>query len=144
MFVARAFLRLAHASLPENPQANRNVRFGPLAGYLRWIDYRGEEFPNAIRIEHHKTGARVLHPLEETIDGKTAKFYEDVEAVLVELPRRGIPMIFREIAAPRDQKEQKTIHKPFSFSGFQKIVQRLRAQIGLPRTFTLDACRHGG
>src|SRR5262249_39955905 len=29
---ARAFLRLAHASPPENHQANRNVRFGPL-GY---------------------------------------------------------------------------------------------------------------
>jgi hypothetical protein len=27
---AHAFLTLAHASLPENPQANRNVRFGPL------------------------------------------------------------------------------------------------------------------
>jgi hypothetical protein len=115
-----------------------------LAGYLRWTDYRSEEWPNAIRIEHHKTGARVLHPLEETIGGMTTKFYEDAEAVLAQLPRRGIPMILREIAVPRDQREQKTIHKPFSFSGFQKIVQRLRAQIGLPPTFTLDACRHGG
>jgi hypothetical protein len=53
-------------------------------------------------------------------------------------------MILREIAAPRNRKAQKILHKPFSFSGFQKIVQRLRAQIGLPRTFTLDACRHGG
>ena len=26
----------------------------------------------------------------------------------------------------------------------QKIVQRMRADIGLPATFTLDACRHGG
>jgi hypothetical protein len=115
-----------------------------LAGYLRWTDYRSEEWPNAIRIEHHKTGARVLHPLEETIGGMTTKFYEDAEAVLAQLPRRGIPMILREIPAPHDQKEQKTIHKPFSFSGFQKIVQRLGAQIGLPSTFTLDACRHGG
>jgi hypothetical protein len=26
----------------------------------------------------------------------------------------------------------------------QKIVQTMRAKIGLPTTFTLDACRHGG
>src|SRR5260370_13325919 len=34
--------------------------------------------------------------------------------------------------------------KPFSFSGMQKIVQRMRKEIGLPSSFTLDACRHGG
>ena len=37
-----------------------------LAGYLRWTDYRSKEWPNAIRIEHHKTGELVWHPLEET------------------------------------------------------------------------------
>ena len=26
----------------------------------------------------------------------------------------------------------------------QKIVQRMRKEIGLPGEFTLDACRHGG
>jgi hypothetical protein len=26
----------------------------------------------------------------------------------------------------------------------QKIVQTMRAKLGLPSTFTLDACRHGG
>lgn len=34
--------------------------------------------------------------------------------------------------------------KPYSFSGMQKIVQRMRKEIGLPNEFTLDACRHGG
>ena len=34
--------------------------------------------------------------------------------------------------------------KPYSFSGMQKIVQRMRKEIGLPVHFTLDACRHGG
>ena len=34
--------------------------------------------------------------------------------------------------------------KPYSFSGMQKIVQRMRKEIGLPVEFTLDACRHGG
>src|SRR5258706_15142525 len=34
--------------------------------------------------------------------------------------------------------------KPYSFSGMQKIVQRMRREIGLPSKFTLDACRRGG
>lgn len=34
--------------------------------------------------------------------------------------------------------------KPYSFSGMQKIVQRLGKDIGLPPELTLDACRHGG
>ena len=34
--------------------------------------------------------------------------------------------------------------KPYSFSGIEKIVQTMRKEIGLPSTFTLDACRHGG
>jgi hypothetical protein len=64
------------------------------------------------------------------------RFYEDAEAILARLPRRGVPMILREV---RDG-----ITKPFSFSGMQKIVRSMRDQIGLPSTFTLDACRHGG
>src|SRR5205085_5126658 len=50
--------------------------------------------------------------------------------------RRGVSMILREV---EDGKA-----KPFSFGGMQKIVQRMRKEIGLPPTFTLDACRHGG
>jgi hypothetical protein len=106
-----------------------------LAGYLRWTDYR-KEWPNVIKIEHHKTGAVVWHPLEETTDAGNVKFYEDAEAVLARLPRRGVPMILRQV---RDG-----VTKPFSFSGMQKIVHRMRDEIGLPSTFTLDACRHGG
>src|SRR5262245_4444948 len=60
----------------------------------------------------------------------------DVEAVRALLPRRGVPMILREV---RDG-----ITKPYSFSGIQKIVHTMRDKIGLPSTFTLDACRHGG
>jgi hypothetical protein len=115
-----------------------------LAGYLRWTDYRSKEWPNAIRIEHHKTGELVWHPLEETIDGVTTKFYADAEAILTKLPRRGVPMILREVKVAGAEADQKTTYKLFSFSGFEKIVQRLRNEIGLPSTFTLDACRHGG
>jgi len=115
-----------------------------LAGYLRWTDYRSKEWPDAIRIEHHKTGELVWHPLEETIDGVTTKFYADAEAILTKLPRRGVPMILREVKVAGAVGDRKATYKLFSFSGFEKIVQRLRNEIGLPSTFTLDACRHGG
>jgi hypothetical protein len=107
-----------------------------LAGYLRWTDYRSKEWPSAIKIEHHKTGAVVWHPLEELTAAGIVKFYEEAEAVLARLPRRGVPMILREV--------REGITKPFSFSGMQKIVHTMRDKIGLPSTFTLDACRHGG
>ncbi|MGL3214242.1 hypothetical protein [Bradyrhizobium sp. BR 1433] len=45
-------------------------------------------------------------------------------------------MILREV--------KNGVAKPYSFSGMQKIVQRMRKEIGLPKEFTLDACRHGG
>ena len=107
-----------------------------LAGYLRWTDYRSAEWPNAIKIEHHKTGAVVWHPLEEMTDTGLVKFYEEAEQVLAQLPRIGIPIILREV--------RKGVTKPYSFSGMQKIVHIMRDKIGLPSTFTLDACRHGG
>ena len=107
-----------------------------LAGYLRWSDYRSAGWPTAIKIEHHKTGAVVWHPLEEMTDGGLVKFYDEAEQVLAKLPRLGVPMILRQVS--------KDVSKPYSFSGMQKIVHTLRDKIGLPSSFTLDACRHGG
>jgi hypothetical protein len=107
-----------------------------IAGHIKWTGYRAGPVPT-IQIEHHKTGAVVQHPLEEKLaDGTVVKFYADAEEVLSHLTRRGIPMILREV---EDGK-----CKPYSFSGMQKIVQRMRKEIGLPSEFTLDACRHGG
>ena len=49
-------------------------------------------------------------------------------------------MILREIKTTNG-----VAFKPYSYSGFEKIVQQLRKEIeGLPSYFTLDACRHGG
>jgi hypothetical protein len=111
-----------------------------LAGILRWPDYRSKEWPSAIKILHHKTGAVVWHPLEETVEGITVQFYAEVEAILDQLPRRGVPMILRQI-----KTRNGVAFKPFSNSGFEKIVQQLRKEIeGVPSYFTLDACRHGG
>jgi hypothetical protein len=42
-----------------------------LAGYVTWSSYRSKEHPNAIKILHHKTGAVVWHPLEETTEAGT-------------------------------------------------------------------------
>jgi hypothetical protein len=107
-----------------------------LAGYLRWSDYRSKEWPSAIKIEHHKTGAVIWHPLEDHTGNDIVRFYEEAEAVLGHLPRRGVPMILRQV--------KEGVTKPFSFSGMQKIVHTMRDRLGLASTFTLDACRHGG
>jgi hypothetical protein len=111
-----------------------------LAGVLCWPDYRSKEWPNAIKILHHKTGATVWHPLEDTVDDVTVRFHSEAEAIITKLPRRGVPMILREVRT-RDG----AVFKRYSHSGFEKIVQQLRKEIeGLPSYFTLDACRHGG
>jgi hypothetical protein len=107
-----------------------------VAGYIRWTD----EAPTAIRIIHHKTGAVVLHPLEDA-DG--TQFYADAEAVLVQVPRRGLPIVMRDTRGNVEQGRAKPA-KLYSAGGMEKLVRRLRERAKLPRTFTLDACRHGG
>jgi len=102
-----------------------------IAGHIKWTGYRTGPKPT-IRVEHHKTGEVVDHPLEA--DG--VKFYEEAEDVLSHLPRRGVPMILREIAPGKS--------KPFGMSSMQHIVQRMRVKLDLPKHFTFDACRHGG
>lgn len=97
-----------------------------LGGYVRWTDYQPGR---SIRIEHHKTGAIVEHPLAD-LDG--APFYAAAEAVLARVPRRGIPIVLRETGAPWEPTRA------------AQIVRRIADAAGLPKTFTLDACRHGG
>jgi hypothetical protein len=107
-----------------------------LEGHLSWPNYRGREQPDAIKIFHHKTGAVVLHPLEESTGDGLVQFYTEAEAVLAKLPRRGVPMILRE---RRDGTAG-----PFKPNHMAKLVRKLAGDMGLPATFTLDACRHGG
>jgi hypothetical protein len=106
-----------------------------LAGFIRWNDFRGAAAPNAIKIEHHKTGGAVLHPLEAVIDGERVEFYPEAEAVLKCLPRRGIPMILK---LRRDGTAE-----PYTSMTMAKVVVKIRDAVGLPG-FTIDACRHGG
>jgi hypothetical protein len=107
-----------------------------IGGYLTWPDYRPVDYPHALRIVHHKTGAVVWHPLEETAADGSARFYPEAEAVLARLPRRGVPMIL--------QARKNAPSAPYSIMAMDKRVRKLRLALGLPSTFTLDACRHGG
>jgi hypothetical protein len=84
----------------------------------------------------------VLHPLE---DGDGTLFYADAEAVLAQVPRRGVPMVLCQPPGEIDGKPKPPKPpKPYAMPSVQHIVQRLRKVAGLPSTFTLDACRHGG
>jgi hypothetical protein len=107
-----------------------------VGGCLTWPDYRPADFPHALRIVHHKTGAVVWHPLEEATPDGTIRFYPEAEDVLARLPRRGVPMILKAV------KHGPAV--PFSIMAIDKRVRKLRLALGLPATFTLDACRHGG
>jgi hypothetical protein len=111
-----------------------------LAGYVGWNDYRGAKAPNQIRIEHHKTGEMVLHPLEETAVDRAGSqvrtlFYEEAEDVLSKVPRLGLGIVMRD----RPKGPMK-----WDIMSMGRLVRALREQLGLPETFTLDSCRHGG
>lgn len=106
-----------------------------LAGYVTWNGYRGKEHPTQIRIEHYKTGEMVMHPLEETRDGERTLFYEEAEEVLSHLKRVGVGLVMRP--APKGAR-QWNVHT------MDRHVRFLREKLGLPSTFTMDACRHGG
>ena len=59
-----------------------------LAGFIRWTDYRGRDASTAIRITHHKTGAVILHPLEETIIGENGYAKRTMERALAATRKR--------------------------------------------------------
>jgi hypothetical protein len=65
------------------------------------------------------------------------KFYVDAEAVLERLPRLGVPLILK--ARRRDGAVGS--YRP---NHMAKLVRKLADKFGMPATFTLDACRHGG
>jgi hypothetical protein len=106
-----------------------------LAGYIRWPEYRSAEHPNMIRVEHHKTRRMVLHPLEETQVGERVLFYPEAEEILAKTPRRGIPIVLR--------KYRDGTCAPWTGMRINKVVRKIRGELGLPFTFTLGACRHG-
>jgi len=107
-----------------------------LAGYMTWNDYRGPKAPTQIRVEHQKTGEMILHPLEDTIGGVRTLFYEEAEEILQQVPKLGLGIVMRK--RPGGQ------HTKWDNMSMARLVRALRDRLGLPSTFTLDACRHGG
>ncbi len=97
-----------------------------LSGSVRWQYYRRRQY---IRVAHHKTGEVVQHPLVD-VDG--TPFYPEAEDVLAKLPIRGIAMILRADGFP---------YEPTRFA---QMVRKIADAAGLPKTFNLDTCRHGG
>lgn len=112
-----------------------------LAGHVTWNGYRSGNHVDQIRIEHHKTGEMVLHPLEEaqrdleTGTRTRVLFYEEAEEILAHLPRLGPALITRK---------SKAGGRMWDIMQMGRLVRTLREQLELPDTFTLDACRHGG
>lgn len=104
-----------------------------LAGHLTWNDYRPKDHPHSIRIFHHKTNQQVWHPLQDA-DG--IRYYPEAEAYISAHKRLGVIMALRDDLGDIPQKYE---HKNAA-----KWVRTIRRKIGLPETFTLDACRHGG
>lgn len=106
-----------------------------LAGHVTWNGYRSDDHPNQIRITHHKTGEMVLHPLEETAGAARTLFYEEAEEILSHLPRLGVALVMRKTRGGG---------RIWDVMQMGRLVRALRERLGLPATFTLDACRHGG
>lgn len=102
-----------------------------IGGYVRWTDYT----PGVkIRIEHHKNKKMIEHPLSEVDEnGELVLFYAEAEEVLAALPKRDP---WAMIVGPEGQHYQP--------SRFAQLVRRVADNAELPKSFTLDACRHGG
>lgn len=103
-----------------------------IGGKITWADYRPTDRPSMVRILHHKTGAIVWMPLEDS-DGL---FYSGLEEFLSGLPRLGLPIVLTTGARGT----------PRTYSQFyaRSLVRRARDKAKLPSYVTLDACRHGG
>ena len=103
-----------------------------LAGHLTWSDIRPSAHPRHVRIDHHKTGEKVLQPLEDA----QGPLFPELEAYLGSLPRIGVSVVLTpgERGKPR----------PYSESYARRIVREARRRAGLAEHVTLTACRHGG
>jgi integrase len=119
-------------------------------GRITWTDYRPADRPTEVRIFHHKTRATVWMPLEAketdpaTGEATRVLLYPELEAMIAELPRLGVPMIMLEPKrGSKDQSGNRTA-RPYSEPCSQHIIQKARAKADLPAHVTLEACQHGG
>lgn len=112
-----------------------------LAGHLAWTHWRPARRPDAVEVDHHKTGERVWLPLEayDPDAGAMKMFFPELEARIRALPRLGIPMVMF-----RPQRGTVKTPRCYSEPYAQHLVQRARTKAKLPTHVTLEACRHGG
>jgi integrase len=103
-----------------------------LSGHLTWGDIRPSANPKHVRIDHHKTGQKVLQPLEDA----NGPLFPELEALLDGLPRMGVAVVLTPGVRGRP--------RPYSESYARRIVREARRRAGLPEHVTLTACRHGG
>jgi len=142
--LAEALAELGHVALGAAPliafewlQRPENV----LAGHIGWADFRPAEHPNAVQIDHHKTGVKVWQPLEDS----RGRFYPTLEDYLKRVPRVGDAIVL--LRPQRGLVSAETglrVPRPYSLEYARHLVQQARAAVGLPKYVTLAACRHGG
>lgn len=89
-----------------------------IAGHLTWNDYRPSDRRDAIRIEHHKTGAEVWQPLK---DGEH-DLYPELCKYLDGLERLGVPVVLRNT----------TPALPYRIRHARALVRKAADAAGLP------------
>ena len=119
-----------------------------LAGHLRWSDWRPPERPDAVRVEHHKTGEEVWLPLEDEKEEGKELLFPEIEKYLAELQRLGPAIVMRPKrrvdSRQTKKKEPEVVHRLYEFGHARHLVQKARKDAKLGIHVTMDACRHGG
>ena len=85
-----------------------------------------------MRIDHHKTGEKVLQPLEDA----QGPLFPELETYLATIKRLGVAVVLTPGARGKP--------RPYSESYARRIVREARRRAGLGEHVTLTACRHGG
>jgi hypothetical protein len=113
-------------------------------GRITWTDYRPADRPNKVMVFHHKTRRKVWKTLEVSRGCQSRLLYPELEAAIAALPKLGVPLImFTPQRGPRSTGGERT-PRLYSEPYAQHLVQQIRKAGGLPTSFTLEACRHGG
>lgn len=98
---------------------------------LGWTQYhQGTE----IQIRQHKTGQLIWVPLFD----EEGELFPGLIARLEASPRRGTVIVMR------DRPVAAGLYKPYEEHLFRKHFRQVREAAGLPASFTMMSCRHGG
>ena len=150
--LADALQAIGHPALAIVPLVSFELLQRPeniISGHLSWPQYRPVERPSEIEIFHHKTGARIWHPLEiededEHGEPVVRRLYPELEDRLATLPRLGIPIVMLQPQRGAPSKSGERVSRIYSESYADTLVQKARAHAKLPSHVTFAACRHGG